>query len=61
MISATMLESLPLSAGDKVLILTTSDTHPESMKSIVEVLSQQISQSGKINVEHVDRLLMGEC
>lgn len=55
-----MMGTLPLSAGDKVLVLFTSDIPPESLKSTVEALNQQVTSSGKLSIEHTDRLLTSE-
>jgi len=50
-----------LKAGQKLLVLWGGAIPPEKLKSAVEEATKIVGKSGKICVENVERLALGEC
>ncbi len=42
--------------GEKVLLIWSGVTPPQDLQQIVSRMSQLVGSSGKVNVEHIDRL-----
>ena len=50
------MEQLDIAAGSKVLLLWGASHSPESVKDSVNQLAQKVGSSGKVQVEHIERL-----
>ncbi len=46
------------SGGQRVLLLCGEAQSPESLKTVVDNISKDVGTSGKVQVEHVDRLIL---
>lgn len=51
-----IMDNLEIQAGQKVLLLWYGQQPSDTMKDTVNVLLQNVGQSGKVQVEHVERL-----
>lgn len=53
------LLGVDVSVGQRVLLLWGGMVPPESMKDTVQVLTDATGNSGKVQVEHIERLALG--
>lgn len=52
------MEGIAVQTGQCILLLWNGQQPSDDMKKIVDTLLAQVGQSGKVQVEHVDRLTM---
>ena len=53
------MEGIEVSAGQTVLILWSGQSPSEDLQDTVTDLQKRVQDSGRIQVEHIDRLALG--
>ena len=50
------MDGLHIQGGEKVVLLWGSSSPPEGLKTAVDQLTQKVGSTGKVQVEHIERL-----
>lgn len=55
------MDNIEVQVGQQVLFLWSGDQPSETMKDTVNTLLQMVGETGRVQVEHVDRLSICRC